>query len=61
MFWGRLSVQGSFILRPPNDQADEDLLYKTGLPILSPPDAPASIPHEVITMGDYKEASKGIF
>ena len=37
------------------NQADEALVYKAGLRILSPPDAPESTPHEVITTGYDKE------
>ena len=47
MFWDHLSDQGSYILCPPDTDSDEFLVYKTGLPILSAPDAPEAIPPDV--------------
>ena len=39
LFWDHLSDQASFILCPPDADLDEDeeIAYKTGLPVLAPP------------------------
>ena len=44
MFWDHLSDQGTYILCSPETDADDSLVYKAGLPILSPPHAPDAIP-----------------
>ena len=42
-----MSVQGSFVLWPPDDEIDEMMVYKAGLPVLAPPDTiPTPKPHD---------------
>ena len=59
MFWDHLADQGSFILCPPESEGDEPLVFKAGLPVLSPPDAPASIHQDEHAEGEPEK--KGDF
>ena len=58
-----MSDQGSYILCPPDADSDEFLVYKAGLPVLPPPDAPEAIPPDVVNKSDDKEGEhpKGSF
>ena len=43
LFWDHLADQGSYILCPPEGEHDDPLVYKAGLPVLSPLDVPDSM------------------
>ena len=43
MLWDHLADQGSCIFCPPEEEYDDPLVYKAGLPVLSPPDIPDSM------------------
>ena len=42
LFWDHLADQGSHVLCPPEGEHDDPLVYKAGLPVLSPPGVPDS-------------------
>ena len=43
LFWDHLADQGSYILCPSEGEHDDPLVYKAGLLVLSPLDAPDSM------------------
>ena len=54
MFCDHLSDQGSFTLCPPDCELEEEIVYKTGLPVLVPTEAlPTPEHHDASLSGSF--------